>query len=256
MTPAEYEALLYLPLRAQVVYVMELRRFMDSETGIVGIKRRISLKSLAEVLEVRPDRGNQYGCVEVPSRDQVRSALRQLQRAGLLSRVPGYEHTLVFRCDLACTALVRPDSPPHVHTTLRGGLHTTPKPNNGAGLNGRPPHVHTTLRGGLHTTHLKDLSLRGSEIADNFQPSDEDRAFAKAHRLPDPDTELPVFIAHYQLKDAAMSNREWHALFRKWLSRARVFNIGRVNHGKASGRTRRTGAQIGAEGCAGAFEDD
>lgn len=48
----ELSALMELPLIQRVTYLMGIRPYMDRQTGIVGIKRRISYQSLREVLYV------------------------------------------------------------------------------------------------------------------------------------------------------------------------------------------------------------
>lgn len=50
----EREALRGLPMLAREIYVFALRPFMDFATGIVGERRGISWKSIAEELYVEP----------------------------------------------------------------------------------------------------------------------------------------------------------------------------------------------------------
>ncbi len=110
---AEDLALDYLPYEAQVLYLRGLRRFMDYETGIVGIKRRISRKGLFEVLEVHKLRGSHRAVVSM-NKDRLRALFNVLLQAGLIERVKGYESTLVFRLPLADFDCKQPDAPQSV----------------------------------------------------------------------------------------------------------------------------------------------
>lgn len=77
----EREALRGLPMLAREIYVFGLRPFMDYTTGIVGLKRGVSWKSIAEELYVEPHQGIKGG---EPSEKELRRALVWLQKAGLL----------------------------------------------------------------------------------------------------------------------------------------------------------------------------
>lgn len=88
----EREALRGLPMLAREVYVFGLRPFMDYATGIVGIKRGVSWKSIAEELYVEPHQGIKGG---EPSEKELRRALTWLQRVGLISENRA-ERRLVF----------------------------------------------------------------------------------------------------------------------------------------------------------------
>lgn len=69
----EREALRGLPMLAREIYVFALRPFMDFATGIVGERRGISWKSIAEELYVEPHQGIKGG---------ERGALRKGTAAG------------------------------------------------------------------------------------------------------------------------------------------------------------------------------
>lgn len=87
-----------LPHLAQLTYLRALRPHMDYGTGIVGLKRGISLKSIAETLHVEHGQGRRdYGD---PSQKAIRHALELLEREGLIARIPA-DRALVFRLPLA-----------------------------------------------------------------------------------------------------------------------------------------------------------
>ncbi|RUR14035.1 hypothetical protein [Legionella septentrionalis] len=93
----ELEALYGLPHAQQLAYLRGIRPYMDVKTGTVGVKRRISLQSIAEQLYIEPHQGVKG---EKYSRAQVRRALSALERAGLIS-LQSEEKQLILKCNLA-----------------------------------------------------------------------------------------------------------------------------------------------------------
>jgi hypothetical protein len=93
----ELTALLELPYIQRVVYLMGIRPYMDRETGIVGLKRRISYQSLSEVLYVGPIAGVKTSS---PSLSQIKRAIKALERAGLIE-LQSTEQQLILKCILA-----------------------------------------------------------------------------------------------------------------------------------------------------------
>lgn len=78
---AEWSALVEEPGDVFLLYC-SIRRFMDFETGIAGIRRRISEQMLREVLYITPTRGRHEA--GSPSRQRVRSVLDRLLTLGVL----------------------------------------------------------------------------------------------------------------------------------------------------------------------------
>lgn len=99
--------------RAAVLYLRGLRKHMDYATGLVGVARRVSLQMFRELLEERRERGSKEP-LYVPTNDSVRWLLSQLERAGLIERLPKLRRTdpMVFRLLLADTGSVRPNEEP------------------------------------------------------------------------------------------------------------------------------------------------
>lgn len=93
----ELEALMDLPYIQRLTYLMGIRPYMDRETCIVGIKRRISYQSLREALYVAPIAGVKTGS---PSQQQVKRAVKSLERAGLIVIQSTTRH-LILKCILA-----------------------------------------------------------------------------------------------------------------------------------------------------------
>lgn len=88
----EDEALQGLPLRAQIIYLRGIRRYMNYSTGIAGnSSRRISLKSLAEVSESFNNRQ-----VDQPTKNATRASIEQLKKSGLIERIEDKDYLIFF----------------------------------------------------------------------------------------------------------------------------------------------------------------
>ncbi|HAT2053612.1 hypothetical protein SC613_01155 [Legionella pneumophila] len=94
----ELDALCGLSYIQQITYLRGIRPYMDRNTFIVGIKRRISYQSLAEVLYIEPHQGiTESGS---PSRQQIRRAVKGLERSGLIL-IQSFDKHLILKCLLA-----------------------------------------------------------------------------------------------------------------------------------------------------------
>lgn len=93
----ELNALMELPLIQRVAYLMGIRPYMDTQTCIVGVKRKISYQSLREILYVTPIAGVK---TESPSLQQMRRVVKSLERAGLIA-IQSTEKHLILKCLLA-----------------------------------------------------------------------------------------------------------------------------------------------------------
>ena len=91
ITHQELSALSGLPHLQQLLYFRGIRPYVDYQTGLVGIKRGVSYQSFSEALYIEPHQGIKGGS---PSRDQLRRALRGLERAGLLE-IRSFEQKLI-----------------------------------------------------------------------------------------------------------------------------------------------------------------
>lgn len=97
ITQQERGALQGLPYLPRLAYLIGIRPYMDYGTGIVGIKRGISYQSLREELYIEPHKGYASGS---PSKDQMRRAVKTLERAGLIS-IQSEGMKLILKCELA-----------------------------------------------------------------------------------------------------------------------------------------------------------
>lgn len=82
------------------LYLLAIRPYMDYASGVVGLKRRISWRSLTEEMYVEPTCGVPKNETGSPSRNQLRRAIMQLERAGLI-KYHDDKSWLVFECILA-----------------------------------------------------------------------------------------------------------------------------------------------------------
>ena len=108
----EDDALQGLPLRAQIIYLRGIRRYMDYSSRISGgPQRRISLAMLAETTQELINRQIQPKA----SKDSIRASLEQLKRIGLIERLadPDYLVFLLPKADAdKSTQINHPTSPP------------------------------------------------------------------------------------------------------------------------------------------------
>ncbi|HFS5637780.1 TPA: hypothetical protein ACH0PD_000205 [Legionella pneumophila] len=108
----ELDALCGLSYIQQITYLRGIRPYMDRNTHIVGIKRRISYQSLAEVLYIEPHQGiKESGS---PSRQQIRRAIKGLERSGLIS-IQSFDKHLILKCllaDISYSVQNKPDTNP------------------------------------------------------------------------------------------------------------------------------------------------
>jgi hypothetical protein len=93
----ELSALCGLPHLQQIIYLRGVRPYMDYKTGMVGLKRGISYQSIAEELYVEPHQGIKSGS---PSKDQIRRALKGLERSGNIL-IQSTAEKLILKCLLA-----------------------------------------------------------------------------------------------------------------------------------------------------------
>jgi len=258
----EHDALDYLPYRAQVLYLMCLRYWMDFNSGIVGLTRPVTYRLLREQLEIRPPPQSRER-VTSPTRGEVRASIEQLERVGLIERISTESQwgELVFFLPLATKGSIRLN-PQQPGTATRDNLSVARV---SGGENNQAQRNNTdlkskTIRARVDTPGVVVPTRR--QIPEDWIPSDMDRDYAKAHGLPDPDTWAEVFRLH-NVSQGNLS-ADWSAAFRKYLTQRRVWDAidkqkGRRHDSSNStnrGGRRRSGAQILADGCSGVFEPE
>lgn len=126
----EREALRGLPMLSREIYVFGLRPFMDYSTGIVGARRGVSWKSIAEELYVEPHQGIKGG---EPTEKELRRALAWLQKVELLSENMA-ERRLIFELLKASRDKSARNKVGSKWADEVGSYVAPPQPNNHAGL--------------------------------------------------------------------------------------------------------------------------
>ena len=248
-------ALSGIPLMAQIIYIRGIKRYMDSDTLITGLIRKISYQSLIETVYVEPKQGRSLE--PKPTIKKIRVMLKNLIDSGLLQS-RSKDRQLVFFCPLANT---------HYSAQKKQGR---ARAEQGQSYQGRTEStkyaVYTNNRGrceddqkqqkkGIHLISISNTQYNArvsgdsvdnfTESAPGFIPDDfcvteEHRAMAKMMGAPPPDELVDEFIGHHQ----AMMTRayDFNALFRKWMANARNF---REMNKKTNGGERHEGNQSG-----------
>ena len=132
ITDDELDMLYGQPWSAQLAYFRAIRPYMDYTTRIVGLKRRISRRSIREELEVPEQRGRHCDEQATITMDGVRHALEVLKKCGVIEQLP-YDKQLVFRLPCAhkdrSVSRMSPRSAPDEHPTMSTRTDTQQKPN-------------------------------------------------------------------------------------------------------------------------------
>lgn len=100
ISPSEKKVLYGLRPFLVKLYILVFREFMDYKTGIVGLKRRISLDAIAQEMYVENEQGIPRSQTGKPHTSKIRRSIEQLKKVGLLQPV-SKELPLVFKCLLA-----------------------------------------------------------------------------------------------------------------------------------------------------------
>lgn len=119
---AEDAALHELSHVAQLIYLRALRRFVDVQTGVVGLSRVVSRRAIVELLTVPGRRGRHSTHEVAPTEGMVRHALRALEDAGLIESVRGYERRLVFRLPMALQGQSVPRMSDRINSRMRSAI--------------------------------------------------------------------------------------------------------------------------------------
>lgn len=98
LSDEEIEAMEGLPHLHRSLYIFGIRKYMDYQTGVTGIKRKISYKSLSEEVYVVPHQG--YVNSGAISREALRRAVKALEKTGLIT-IKSNDKNLILKCNLA-----------------------------------------------------------------------------------------------------------------------------------------------------------
>ena len=235
MNQFEYSALSNeeLPHEAKLLYVMEFRRYMDYETGVVGLRRRLSYSGMRTTLEVvRPRRSrkpNQY------YKDrEVRYFIELLEKEGLIVRL---DKPCVFRLPLATYGKICPDEQRHYSGTTAAQASNEKE--------GEKSLKNNELRGGdgfcgeglkqaakHEQRHISDIYIYNNNntfgMSADFCVSDEFWKICNQGGVTSAEVQAawPLFVAHYvSTPDRLETQARWESLLVQWVRRSR--NVGR-----------------------------
>lgn len=273
----EEAALMYLPHRAQVLYLRGLRQFMDYATGIVGDRRRVSLQQMRECLEVTRPRGSHLEKYK-PTNHEIRASLAQLEMSGLIKRLEKPNKLAPMRFLLPLASIRLNEEPPMYRkcetasrsvdgsSTYEVGTDNVPQ-----GMNRIPP-----LSGKSKTPVLP---AREASVDNSAVPSERsawgrvlaDMGFrqeqifsAKNLAMFQIWIEQRVTVGEFK-QAATVAHARNHGMpanvaYYGWSVREIIKQRERTTHTgggyEQSGRVRESGAAILARGCAKAFEPD
>ncbi len=125
LSDEEIEALEGLPHLHRCLYIFGIRRHMDYQTGITGVKRKISYKSLSEEVYIEPHQGLKN--TGEKSREAIRRAVKMLERAGLII-IQSNAKNLILKCNLAIrdkSVQNKPDTNPTPQLTTQADTKET-----------------------------------------------------------------------------------------------------------------------------------
>lgn len=221
----ERQALKGLPHLPRLIYLEALRPYMDYQTGIVGLQRGISHQSIAEELYIEPHPGYQSGS---PSKDQIRRALKSLEKSGIIQLKSMNKKLILFCClaeqdnfaqNKAATKAPYQPATPKPHFSQENKADFSIKSSKGT-TSTKPEAATPPVSGYINTP---SLAKQASKISVDFQPSLEVLEKAKQHGCPfDNADEFTKFICHHQARGT--HSHDWNADFLRWLMRAKQYH--------------------------------
>lgn len=239
LSDEEIEAMQGVSYFLRTLYIFAIRRYMDYQTGIVGIKRRISYQSLIEEMYVEPHCGIEKVDTGSPVKAKIRRALARMEKVGLIEKIKNKEH-IVFRCVLARRDYsvqnqvgtkpaqqagtqadtiknqkkldlepVFKDSENEADTQV--GI---PKPSQV----GTPP-----LSGKDKEKEILRISKKKRQLPENFEVTEQHCSLAQKNNWPDPKTEIDAFKDYHLSKGTLFV--DWDRAFYTWLRNAARFRF-------------------------------
>jgi hypothetical protein len=173
----ELDALEGLPHLHRCLYIFGIRRYMDYQTGITGIKRKISYKSLSEEIYVTPHQG--FVDSGAKGREAMRRAVKALERSGLIT-IKSSSKNLILECCLAKSdksVQNKPDTNPTPKPDMKADTSKTLKTSeNTSGPITKPDtqaDIHPTRQPDTHP--VSDITKLNCTVLHDFLSTDENR---------------------------------------------------------------------------------
>jgi hypothetical protein len=189
----ELQAMQELPHLHRCLYIFGIRRYMDYQTGITGIKRKISYKSLSEEVYVLPQRG--YLETTTRSKEAIRRAVKVLEKTGLII-IKSSDKNLILECVLAQRdksvqnkADTRPTPQPDTEADTSVKQENNYKNSNKINLNNDKPDTEADIpllrKADIHPVSGKYIKEDDDDrpLVDNFRKLLADRGFYLNHLI-------------------------------------------------------------------------
>lgn len=231
------------------LYFAGIRQYMDYETGIVGIKRKISWLSLRETMRIEPQPGVKE-CL--PDRNRVRRGVRTLERIGLLKNKSNGKR-LIFECLLASrdnSAKSQVDlNPTHHSEQIADPIKQASNPINTVRAKRKTkqadpeadPHIpHQADPPPLSVNNKEKELLRSSKkkcrLPDDFAVTEQHVALARQNGWNDPHGEIDAFRDYHLARGNTFL--DWDRAFYTWLRNGKKFQGGKqVGVNQSGGKT-------------------
>lgn len=211
------------------MYLRGIRRHMDANTGLVGVIRKVSLRSLAESVAEAPDWGStRREGASLPSTAEVRAALAQLERHGLIERVEKTNRfqPIVFKCPIASQGLIRLKKERQRNDkggTTSNSLYESTTSNPGATKErqGRNNIHHKTIikNNNNNPPIIPPAKKRPARLPDDFTVTQDMREWAK-DKVPrlNVQNETEHFVDHHMAKGSTYV--DWTRAWQTWMRNA------------------------------------
>jgi hypothetical protein len=105
---------------------------------------------------------------------------------------------------------------------------------------GDPPVTHLHEHRHIQSTSLRSVDRRGSRLPDDWQPSDDETAYAKDHGLIDGDlrNEIEKFRNHWHAKSGKDASKvDWNKTWNNWILKWVEYNGNKSRNGRTSAGT-------------------
>jgi hypothetical protein len=239
LSDEEIQALEGIGYFLKCLYVFAVRKYMDYQTGVVGIKRRISYQSISEEMYINPHCGIEKSETGSPNKAKIRRALTRLEKIGLLEKINNKDY-LIFKCvfakrDYSVQKQVVIKQAPQADTKVvilktQENLDRAAVTNNAideAGMEVGIPHMAQVVIPPLSDKKEKEISLRDiskkkkCRLPENFKLTEGHLDLAEKNRWPDPRAEIEAFKDYHESKGSLFL--DWDKAFFTWLRNAARF---------------------------------
>jgi len=193
-----------LPPLTQIVYLRCFRRHMDYNSGLVGAVRKISYQMMIETCETIRERGSKYQNIK-PTRNQLRAAIQQLLRRGLLQLVSKRMQQPIYRLPLATVNRFSPTA------TLKNGNSSGGE---SSGSNEEQPMNNQEEQPEEQPTKsaAKPLNVVSFENKNNQRNNQQQEGMNDIHQgsgIPNLTIPVQILLDEEKLKHAPTSGSEW-----------------------------------------------